>query len=431
VEDSTNGRLIRLPEGCRDIMPEEATWRRRAQETIADVMRRWGYREVVTPTLEFDCCVVSAGSGSRRTYRFVDRSGEVLTLRPDMTGPVARLAATKLALESMPLRLFYAGSIFRYYDRNDSRNNETFQMGAELIGQAGPHGDAEVICMALDCLASVGLNDFRLALGHAGLLEALLQDAGLLPDDRSCLLKLLQARDLAGIRRHLVSLRESGRLRLAPDHAAALEALLTGSYAWPPPREGPVLPAELCGLLGEVSQRALGDLETVVELVEVHSGLDKVTVDLGLVRDLDYYTGPVFEIYASGTGLLIGGGGRYNGLLAGFDLVRPATGFALNLDEMAAVALREDRPAHLLDYLVIPEEGLMKEAWALGRELRRCGFSVCVQEGEGGPPAREVVRVNAQNAADLLAEVRARGDVAAKAQDSPPTPRPCRLQSIH
>ena len=431
MEDGREGRLSRPPEGCRDIMPEEATWRRRAEEAMAGVMRRWGYREVVTPTLEFDSCVAVTGSVSGQTYRFVDRRGEVLTLRPDMTGPLARLAATKLALEGMPLRLFYAGSIFRYYDGNDSRNNETFQMGAELIGRAGPHGDAEVVCMALDCLAAVGFKDFRLVLGHAGFLEALLLDVGLLPDDRRGLLELLQARDLAGIRRRLTFLRESGRLLLAPDPAAALEALLTGSYAWAPPREGPVLPAGLCGLVGELSRRALGDLEAVVELVEVHAGLDKVTVDLGLVRDLDYYTGPVFEIYAPGTGLFIGGGGRYDDLLARFGVDRPATGFALNLDEMAALALREDRQAYLLDYVVIPAEGLMKEAWALGRELRRCGFSVCVEEGGGGPPAREVVRVTRRNAADLLAEIRARGEVTAKAPDSPPSPRPCRLQSIH
>lgn len=359
-----------VPDGVRDRLPREAAWLRRLSTRLEEVFTGWGYSEVLSPGFEYLETVMAGAGGARREdlYQLFDRKGRTLALRPDMTTPIARLAASKMAGESLPLRLSYVASVFRHRDRKAESLSEIWQAGVELIGAAGPAADAEVIALACASLGDLGLEGLVIGLGHAGLVDGLFAAAGLAPEAAAELKEAMMSHDLVAYASRI------DELDLPPAKADLLRDLATfrGTHA--------EAVARFAGADDPRIARGLAELGTTLQYLEALGVAGQVTLDLGLVRSLGYYTGVVFEGYAPGVGSPVLGGGRYDNLLAEFGSAAPATGFALELDRLLAALDRQGRleaPAGP-DVLVACPPGQEAAAMACARRLRARGLSVAV-----------------------------------------------------
>ncbi|TMD14732.1 MAG: hypothetical protein E6I96_08755 [Chloroflexi bacterium] len=273
--------------GFRDLLPLEAEVLREAQESLLAEMRRWGYRHVITPLVE-SMDVLDLGLGvdqRRRLFKFTDLRGEVVALVGERTVPVARLVAGKLRAAALPLRLCYAGPVVSTDEGRFHHRRETYQVGAELIGASGPVADAEVIALAARCMEATGIRRYQIDVGHAEFFHGIM-DAVRLPDDvKGAVRSALVARDFVG----LESLLEGTPLKSA-EHELLLR--------FPALRGGPEI-LEAAGALvrNRRSEAALTELSRVRELLVGHGIGDVVILDLGAIRDFDYYTGVIFEGY--------------------------------------------------------------------------------------------------------------------------------------
>jgi ATP phosphoribosyltransferase regulatory subunit len=300
---------------------------RDTQEAVLAEMRRWGYRYVVTPTLErLDALALGLDEDERRRlFKLMDADGTVLALVGERTVPVARLVAGALHAAPLPLRLCYAGAVLTNDPGRFTRRREAYQVGAELLGASGPVADAEVIAMAVRCLDAAGLRQYQVDVGHSefflGLLDGLALPADLKPGVRAALAQ----RDFVA----LEALLDRTELRSA-EHELLLR--------FPALRGG----ADILQAAGKLvrnhrSERALEELARVHELLRAHGLGEAVSLDLGAIRDFDYYTGVIFEGYGPEVGRPLAQGGRYDGLLASFGRPAPATGFMIHLDLMGEV----------------------------------------------------------------------------------------------
>ncbi len=355
--------------GLRDLLPVEAEAMRATQEAVLAEMRRWGYRFVVTSTLE-SLDVLELGLGPqqrRRLFKLTDSDGSVLAVVGERTVPVARLAASRLRAAPLPLRLCYAGPVLNN-DSRFARRRESYQVGAELIGAAGPVADAEVIALAVRCLDAAGLRRYQVDVGHSEFFQGLLDGLKLPRDLEIDVRSALAARDLVRLERLL-----SG----TPLRSAEHELLLR----FPALRGGPEI-IEAAGNLvqNRRSERALSELRQVFDLLADHGLGDAVSIDLGAIRDFDYYTGVIFEGFGPELGSPLAQGGRYDRLLARFGRPAPATGFVLHLDLIGeAQAHAGEAPAlPRLDAAVAWSAAGLRQALRLGSSLRMFGMRAVV-----------------------------------------------------
>ncbi len=309
------GDVVRLPPGSRDVLPEEARELRAISEGVRGVFEEAGYGEVKTPTLEYADVLARGDVGEvTPTYRLVDDRGAWLALRSDMTVPIARVAATRYPADSEPLRFWYDRIAYQPVPALQGRAHEVQQVGVELIGVEGGDGDREVLQLAAAALDAVQLADARLVVGDARLSETLLRGAGLGDD------AIAAAHDA-----------------LAGGQFVALEQVLSDGGL-----SGDDLD-EVVGLLrmrgpADVLAEHARDLDIhAAELAQTIASLPpevraRVIVDVGLVRNLGYYSGLVFDVVHPALGEPLGGGGRYDGLVGRFGADRPAVGFALAVD---------------------------------------------------------------------------------------------------
>ena len=296
------------PSGTRDVLPDEMRELRAIEAALHGVFADAGYGEVATPALEHES-VLARGDSIPPAYRVFDDHGNVLALRTDMTVPIARVASTRYADAEPPLRFSYVANAYRQVRPHRGQMREFLQAGIELVGSPTPDGTAEVLTVLCRALEAVGLRRFRIGLGSASIVSTLLAEAGVAGEDRARVLDALVARDL-------VTLEHETR-RLGLDERVARLPLLRG---------GPELLDELPGGSGAGLRKVLELLDAPVR--------ERVIIDLGLSRDLGYYTGALFEVYAPGIGQTLGGGGRYDDLLGRFGRDLPAVGFALVVDRL-------------------------------------------------------------------------------------------------
>jgi ATP phosphoribosyltransferase regulatory subunit len=362
-------RLGGVP-GFRDLLPEEAEVLREAQESLLAEMRRWGYRHVITPMVE-SAEVLELGLGAeqrRRLFKFADARGEVVALVGERTVPVARLVAGKLRGAPLPLRLCYAGPVLSTDEGRFQQRRETYQVGAELVGAPGPVADAEVIALAARCLEAAGLRRYQVDVGHAEFFQGIM-DAVKLPDEvKTAVRRALAARDFVV----LEELLERTSLRSA-EHELLLR--------FPALRGGAEILDAARGLVrNRRSEQALSELARVLELLAAHGLGDVVRVDLGAIRDFDYYTGIIFEGYGPDLGRPVAQGGRYDGLLARFGRPAPATGFVVQLDLVWEMLTRASRPPVLprLDAAIAWHAAGLATALRLGSTLRLFGMRAVV-----------------------------------------------------
>ena len=343
---------------------------REAQESVLSEMRRWGYRHVITPMVE-STDVLELGIGAeqrRRLFKFADARGEVLALVGERTVPVARLVAGKLRGSALPLRLCYAGPVLSTDEGRFQQRRETYQVGAELVGAPGPVADAEVIALAARCLQASGVQRYQVDVGHAEFFHGIM-DAVKLPDDvKADVRAALAARDFVAL---------EALLDKTPLRSAEHELLLR----FPALRGGSEILQAAGGLVrNKRSERALAELAEVQKLLIAHGLGEVVSLDLGAIRDFDYYTGIIFEGYGPEIGRPVAQGGRYDGLLARFGRPAPATGFVVQLDLIWEMLTRAPRPPALpqIDAAVAWTGSGLATALKLGSTLRLFGMRAVV-----------------------------------------------------
>ena len=315
-----------IPSGTRDVLPEETREVRAITDTLRGVFERHGYGEVYTPALEYESVLARADMAEAKpAYRVFDETGAVLVLRSDMTVPIARVVATRYAASDTPLRFCYFAHCYRGVRPQRGHPRELLQAGIELIGAPAPHGTVEALTVLCHSLDATGLKDYRVGLGDASLFPALMASLGVPDSARPALLERLVLRDFVGLE---LGLSEAG---LAGE---AAELLLDV----PQRRGGPEVLADGVGSIAD----AVTGLRQVHELLEPDVA-ERVIFDLGLVRNIGYYTGAVFDVYDPALGAPIGGGGRYDELLGRFGRSLPAVGFALGVDRLHIALAGEER----------------------------------------------------------------------------------------
>jgi len=320
-----------IPPGTRDVLPDEMRELRRLHLAMIGVFEDRGYGEVSTPAIEYDE-VLARGDGrtAASAYRFFDERGDLLALRSDMTVPIARLVASRYAGAEMPLRLCYLANAFRAVRPQRGQMREFAQAGVELIGASAPEGTAEVVEVLEATLDAAGLNRAVIGLGDADLYRQLLAELGVEGKAREAVLAKLAAHDLVGLEEELSSLEGIGDEQVAT--CMALSQL----------RGGPEVLDEARSLGGDAVERATARLGETLEALAARGVADRVQVDLGLLRDLGYYSGAILEVYDPALGHVLGGGGRYDGLLERFGLDLPAAGFALYLERVHVAQMEEE-----------------------------------------------------------------------------------------
>ncbi len=369
-------KVIPIPAGTKDILPSEAAELRQLEVVARRVFGSFGYGEVVTPTLETGTALAAAGE--RRfgdSFRLSGQEGEVLYLRPEMTTPIARLVATKLADREPPFRLCYFANSFRPTKPQRGRQSEFMQAGVELIGMDSPAVDAEVLGVLCQVLESCGLEDFAVGLGESSFFRALLDSAGVTSEERGSIFETLVKRD----RVRLGAVVDG--LDLSDDDKQAImdvTGLRGGSEVLTRAQDLVRAPA---------MDEALKRLARTFYLVSRYGYAGRILFDLGMFRNFDYYTGIVFEVYSSGLGFPIGGGGRYDGLLARFGRPAPAVGFAIGLDRLhIAVTERGGMPVSGRPGVALVDG--LDAALELASRLRDSGAAVfSLPEGTGAGQA--------------------------------------------
>src|SRR4051794_37934020 len=289
-----------IPPGTRDVLPEEMGELRRLQAALIEVFEGRGYGEVATPALEYDEVLTRGGGRSdHAAYRFFDEGGELLALRSEMTVPIARLVATRYAEADPPHRLCYIAGAYRAVSPQRGEMREFLQAGVELIGAPAAAGTLEVIEVLEAALDAAGLGSAVIGLGDADLYRDLLTELGLGSEAREAVLARLAAHDLVGLE---ASLADAGA------SSEGIAACLTLSQL----RGGPEVLDRARDLDSEAVGRAAGRLDDVSAALGSRAGEHRVQFDFGLMRDLGYYNGVIFEVYDPAVGHVLGGGGRHD-----------------------------------------------------------------------------------------------------------------------
>lgn len=376
------------PKGTRDFAPEEMERRRAIEVRFREVARRFGYREVMTPTFEhLELFTTKSGEGvKKQLYDFKDKAGRDLTLRPELTAPVLRFYVAEMSTRPKPLKLFYFGNCFRYEEPQSGRYREFFQFGTELIGPETPEAAAESVAFAHALLTSAGLRSLELRVGHIGVLKAIARALGLEDKDRQALFAIIDKRQWTqeeAKARELLGRSTAGQ---AEEWVALLADLASGDAT------GASVLRDHGALIQKHAElkAALDSLGATFGFLRA-MGVEDAHEDLGVVRGLDYYTGVVFEFHSPDLGAesqVCGGGVYALAELFGGDPVG-STGFAIGFDR-ALLALERSGlappPQQALAAFVVPiGEAARAKGIALAAQLRASGLAVDVDLMRRGP----------------------------------------------
>lgn len=315
-----------LPYGVADYFWDEATRRKELEFTLFELYRRWGYTLVMPPTFEYADTFYARADAQFQTemYRFPDKDGTMLALRPEMTIPVARLAATRLHDSPKPQRYCYMGNVFRYIEPRAGRQREFYQAGVELIGAVPPAADAEVVAVTAAAVEAAHLGEYQLVLGQLAYFNGLMHDLNLNPAQIEMLRRAIDRNSEPQLSEFLAA------TPLRTQQRRTLEALpdLRGNDP------AAVIAQAERHCLNHRMYDALAALRNICRALDGYGLLDRIYVDLTEIHNLGYYTGLSFEVLTPATGFALGSGGRYDNLLASFGHDQPAVGAALSLDRL-------------------------------------------------------------------------------------------------
>jgi ATP phosphoribosyltransferase regulatory subunit len=359
--------MFEKPLGMRDTLPALHVAKDKVRTSIETEMKRWGFQFIETPTLEYYETVGNASAIlDQQLFKLLDQQGHTLVLRPDMTAPIARIAASKLFNDHVPLRLAYSANVFRAQQREGGRPAEFEQIGVECIGDDSVSADGEMIALAISSLKKAGLEQFQLSVGHVGFVnELFFQILGTEERARE-LTKFLYEKNYVGYREHVKSLPLS-----SIDEQRLLSFLEL--------RGGQEVIEKASELVENGKGRsALEELKLLWEVIEDYGEKDRIKFDLTIVSHMSYYTGILFEVYAGMVGFPIGNGGRYDRLLEKFGKSTGATGFAIRLDRLLESLGDLGKPAPVICILFSPER--RKEAYAQAAARRVEGEQIVLQD---------------------------------------------------
>lgn len=324
---------IYIPDGVQDILMEDAYMKRKLENTMITTFRHCGFREIVTPSLEF----FDSFSGQKELLaqedmaKSFDAQGRILVLKPDLTVPVARVAATKYK-DVRPLKICYCQSIFRNSKDRYLDLKEFSQAGCEIIGRGEIEADGEIIATAIHSLEKAGLADFTIELGQVNYFKGLMEECGCSKEDAENIRLLVNKKDFCGLEKLVDHLGITGDLRTA---------IVDVPYLY---GEVKVLD-RIAGLeIGETALKAVENLKTLLRDLEARGCSHRIAIDMGMVSSLHYYTGMIFCGYVPGMGVPILTGGRYDSLVEKFGAPDKATGFSVNISYLMDVLQRDGIP---------------------------------------------------------------------------------------
>ncbi len=352
-----NRYAISTPEGTRDCLIEETRLLRQNERRIRSLFEARGYNEIITPSVEYFDVFQQAQSsiGMEKMFKISDRSGRLLVMRPDSTTPIARVVSTKLDDAALPLRLYYVQKVHRAGSAHRGHSAEITQAGVELMGASGMMADLDMLTTAFEALDSVDGSTFRIELGHAGIYRALIRSLDIDREEAENIRSLIENKTYAALSDALEPFKDQ----------EAYHALL----AMPTLFGGAEVLEEARKLTSnEKVLEAIDYLEKLLSAVFAAGYGDNVMIDLGLVHGMDYYTGMMFCGYMGGSGSMVLQGGRYDHLCSKFGRDIPATGFAINIDELSDSVELTEQPK--LTELVFTDAANLRRAIAYVRDSK-------------------------------------------------------------
>lgn len=355
-------QLLHTPEGVRDIYHEECARKLALQNRLHKILHLYGYHDIQTPMYEFfDVFRKEIGTiPSRELYKFFDKEGNTLVLRPDITPQIARAAATLFSENEFPARLCYVGSTFINHSSYQGRLKESTQLGAELIGLDSVEADAEMLAMVVDCLKKAGLEEFQITVGNVDFFQSLIDEASVDEDTETRLRELITNRNYFGMDELL------DESDVKPDTRKAFGTLseLVGGVD--------ILEAAKRIAPNAKALKAVKRLEMIYEVLRAYKVEEYITFDLSMSGIYGYYTGIIFRGYTFGTGDAIVKGGRYDHLVEKFGKTAPSIGFAIVVDELMSAVLRQKIaiPYKRNNTLIIYDEERRADAICLAAEFR-------------------------------------------------------------
>lgn len=311
-----------IPEGTRDLVGDECSIRKALIDNVNGVFNKWGYDEVITPTVEYynTFHYKTQSLKEEEMYKFFDSKGKILVLRPDMTVPIARVVATKLKDSEIPIRLRYEANIYRVNESLGGKRNEYTDCGVELIGLDSKSSDFEIIVTAFEVLKAINVEEYKLEIGDINLFNSAINALGLAEDVKLKLAELIEKKSLKALEDFL------DEINIEDDKKKFFKRLpwLFGDRT----------------VLEECKKFAFneGMIDSLKYLENLYCNLEalgfgkSITLDLGMVPRLDYYTGIIFRGYVKGVGNVVLSGGRYDNLIKVFGRDEKAIGFSVDIN---------------------------------------------------------------------------------------------------
>lgn len=364
-------RIFHTPEGVRDIYNGECSQKLKLQERLHRVFHKYGYEDIITPTFEyFEVFGKEVGTiPSKDLYKFFDREGNTLVLRPDITPSVSRACAAYFSPDKEPLSLCYTGNTFINTSGYRGQLKENTQMGVERIGDGSADADAELLAMTVECLLAAGLTEFQISIGQAKYFKSLEQEAGLDEEDGEYLRGMISQKNPFGVEEFIQE------KKLSPETARSFIELPQMFGSVEVLQKARALTENPCAL------EAVSRLEEIYEIMKLYGYEKYVTFDFSMLSRYEYYTGIIFQAYTYGTGEPLVKGGRYDKLLKHFGKDAPSIGFAIVVDSLLLalsrqkILLEEEDGREILFYTSD------KRAEAIGKaqELRAQGKAVVLR----------------------------------------------------
>lgn len=396
-------KLLHTPEGVRDIYNSECEKKLFIQNKLHQQFHLYGYKDIQTPTFEFfDIFSREIGTiPSKDLYKFFDREGNTLVLRPDFTPSIARCVAKYYMKEDLPLRLCYSGNTFINNSEYQGKLKESTQMGAELIGDDTVDADAEMIALVISSLLESGLKDFQIEIGQVDFFKGILEETGIEEEDRNLLRELISIKNYFGVEELVLSLSMSEEVKQVllrlPQLFGSSDILI----------EAKQLAGNSC------SKQAIERLESLYEVLKIYGLEQYVSFDLGMLSKYQYYTGIIFKAYTYKTGEAIATGGRYNHLLTWFGKDAPSIGFVVMIDTLMSALMRQniEIPIQHNNTMIIYEEKQQKDAILLARHMRENNETVELVRITGEKSISDYIEYGKRNATCTIMVVKSAEEI--------------------
>ncbi|MCY6482878.1 ATP phosphoribosyltransferase regulatory subunit [Clostridium aestuarii] len=352
-----------IPDGTKDILFNECSSKKNIQHLIRNTFIERGYKEVISPTLEyydvFD--FKNQPIPQEKMYKFFDNKGRILVLRPDMTMPIARICSSKIS--NFPIKLCYSENVFRMNESLHGKMNEITQSGVEIIGASDVKADAELIITAIESLINVGINNFKIEIGNINFYKSIIEDIGMDEIETEKLRKLVENKNFASVRNFI-----NERKNIIDENSIEILKKLP----------------ELFGNISTINEAeklindknalcALNNIREVYSLIDNMGYSEFISIDLGMIQHINYYTGFIFRGYVNELGEEILSGGRYDNSLEEFGNGNYATGFALNIDNILKTLKNKNEPQEELkpQYIIYYQTNLIKKAYEIYNKLKK------------------------------------------------------------